>query len=314
MELAACVEPDEAVRRAAAGALGLEPRRCFGALDAALDGVACEAVIVATSIDRHVEPCRVALASRLGVLVEKPFALDLADAAALVAEAEARGVPLVVGQSYRYTRAPRAVRRLVADGRLGRIGRFGCRAYRGPEQPLAAAVRGVPGGWLWEVAIHHLDAVRYVFGREPARVLARAASPPWGAGPPGASVEVLLDFDDGMAGTYEALYDSRGHEFFERGQELYLRVAGEQGTLHVLNRWLLWCARGRWPRLVPRGPRPEPEEAVLLRQLAESLRTGAAPECSGRDNLGTLALVEACVRSAAEERWVEPGRLLHAAR
>jgi predicted dehydrogenase len=112
-----------------------------------------------------------------------------------------------------------------------------------------------------------------------------------------------------MAGSYQALYDSRGHEFFERGQELYLRVAGERGTLHVLNRWLLWCARGRLPRLVRRGPRRETEEARLLRQLAESLRTGARPECSGRDNLHTLALVEACARSAAEARWVEPGKV-----
>lgn len=309
MELAACADPDEAARRAAAHALGLEPRQCFGALADALDGVPCDAVIVATSLDRHVEPCRAALARRLGVLVEKPFALDLGDAGALVAEAEARGVPLVVGQTYRYTRAPQAVRRLVLGGHLGRVGTFGCRMYRGPEQPLAAAVRGVPSGWLWEVAIHHLDALRYVFGAEPARVLARAASPPWGAGPGGAAVDVLLAFDDGMAGSYQALYDSRGHEFFERGQELYLRVAGERGTLHVLNRWLLWCARGRLPRLVRRGPRRETEEARLLRQLAESLRTGARPECSGRDNLHTLALVEACARSAAEARWVEPGKV-----
>jgi predicted dehydrogenase len=90
-------------------------------------------------------------------------------------------------------------------------------------------------------------------------------------------------------------------------------VAGEQGTLHVLNRWLLCCVRGRLPRFVRRGPRRETEEAQLLRQLVESVRTGAEPECSGRDNLKTLALVEACLRSAAMERWIEPGQLLHAA-
>jgi predicted dehydrogenase len=314
MVLAACADPDEAVRREAMLGLGLDARQCFADLDAALDGVPSDAVIVATTLDRHVEPCRAALSRGRALLVEKPFALDLGDAAGLVAEAEARRVPLVVGQSYRYTRAVQAARRVIASGRLGRIGAFSWRAYRGPEQPTAAATRRVPNGWLWEVGIHHLDALRHVFSAEPDRVLAHVASPPWGAGPGGAAVAVRLAFDSGMAGSYEALYDSRGHEFFERGQELYLRVAGERGTLHVLHRWLVWCERGRWPRLVRRGPRRESEDAGLLRQLAESRRTGVPPEASGRDNLATLALVAGCARSAAEERWVEPGGLLHAVR
>jgi len=313
-ELAACVDPDEGALRAAGRALALAPDRCFGHLDDALNQVACDAVIVATSLDRHVEPCRAALTRGLGVLVEKPLALDLGAAVALVADAQARGVPLVVGQNYRHTRAPRAVRRLLAEGVPGRIGKFVCRMYRGPDQPLASAVLGVPNGLVWEIAVHHLDALRYMFGLEPARVFARIACSSWNGGRDASSVDVLLSFDNGMVGSYEALYDSRGHEFFERGQEFYLRVAGERGTLHVLNRWLLWCARGGLPRLVRRGPRPETEEAFLLRQLAASLRTGAEPECSGRDNLYTLALLEACVRSAAEERWVEPGALLRAAR
>jgi hypothetical protein len=36
-----------------------------------------------------------------------------------------------------------------------------------------------------------------------------------------------------------------------------------------------------------------------------ALEDGKQPSLSGRDNLGTMALVEACYRSAAEHRAVE---------
>jgi predicted dehydrogenase len=41
-------------------------------------------------------------------------------------------------------------------------------------------------------------------------------------------------------------------------------------------------------------------------QLMRAVEDGAEPEISGRDNLRTMALVEACYRSAAEGRAVTP--------
>lgn len=309
--LAAYVDTDEARLRTAATTFGLASDKCFRRLDDALAAVPCEALIVATSLNQHVEPCQAAIAWGLGVLVEKPFTTDLRQATMLVGEAERRRVPIVVGQNYRYTRAPRAARRVIASGAIGRVGKFACRVYRPVDTGSAPAVAEVPDGLWWELSVHHLDALRYVFG-EPDRVLARIASPAWDGARHRASHEVLFAFDGGPVGFLETFYDSRGHEFFEHGREYYLRVAGENGTLHVLNRWLVCCVRGKLPRLVRRGPRRETEEAQLLRQLVDSVRTGVEPESSGRDNLKTVALLEACLRSAAAGSWVEPTRLLHA--
>jgi predicted dehydrogenase len=308
-ELVGTVEPDPATRRAAAAALDLPDRLCHGDLDAAIEAGAPNAAIAATSIDRHVEAARAALARGLGVLVEKPFALHLREARGLVAEADARRLPLMVGQNYRYMRMPRTLRRLFASGQLGRVGLIVAQVYRSQKE-TARALATLPDSILWEIAVHHLDMLRHALGRRAVRVLAQRFTLPWSDAPPGASLQLLLEFEDGPRASFTATYDARGHEFFERGQEFYLRAVSDRGALHVFHRWLVWCERGRLPRLVRRGSRPEVEEMTLLRQLDRALTDGTEPDSSGRDNLQTMALLEACARSAAEERWINPQDLL----
>jgi hypothetical protein len=55
---------------------------------------------------------------------------------------------------------------------------------------------------------------------------------------------------------------------------------------------------------VRRGPREKNEERILLDQLERAMLSGEEAEVSGRDNLQTVAVLEACVRSAAEARLI----------
>ncbi|MGH9903199.1 MAG: Gfo/Idh/MocA family protein, partial [Pyrinomonadaceae bacterium] len=211
--------------------------------------------------------------------------------------------------NYRYMRAFRTARRLVGEGALGRVGQAVCQYYRVPHG-MAASLARLDHSVLWGVGVHHLDALRHVVGRRVTAVLAESYTLPWGSLPAGASLRVMLTFEDGARAVYTATYESSGHEFFERGQEFYARFVGARATLHVFHRWLVLCERGRLPRVVRRGAREVTEERVLLRQLAEALRDGAEPDSSGLDNLQTMAVVEACVRSADERRWINPQELL----
>jgi predicted dehydrogenase len=307
-ELAGTVESNPETRLAAAAALGLRAEQCHDRVEAAAEVGAPHAAIVATSIDSHVEPCRTALALGLGVLVEKPFTMRLRDARRLVAEAAERKLPLMVGQNYRYMRMPQALRRLLASGDLGRAGLIVVQGYKARKEP-ARALQTLTDSILWETSAHHLDTLRYVVDRRVVRVLGQRFSLPWSTAPLGASVQALLEFEGGLRASYGATYDSRGQEFFERGQEFYLRAATDRGTLHVFHRWLVWCERGRYPRIVRRGPRPQAEEVTLLRQLERAITDGSEPDASGRDNLQTIATLEACARSASEGRWINPQEL-----
>jgi len=71
------------------------------------------------------------------------------------------------------------------------------------------------------------------------------------------------------------------------------------------------CANGKLPRLIKRGKRSVTEERVLLDQFEDAVLHGAKPDSSGADNLQTMAIVEACLRSAADGSSVNPQELLN---
>jgi predicted dehydrogenase len=176
---------------------------------------------------------------------------------------------------------------------------------------MAASLSSLTDSVLWGMGIHHLDVIRYILRTPVTRVLADSFTLPWGTLLNGASIQTMLTFEDATRALYSASYESSGHEFFEAGQEFYLRFVGERGTLHVCHRWLVLCEHGKLPRPVRRGSRNVTEERILLDQFERALAGGEEAESSGRDNLQTMAVVEACRRSAAGQAWVNPQELLH---
>src|SRR6266478_6380517 len=78
-------------------------------------------VVIATPNDTHYEFARQCLAAGRDVLVDKPFTTTLDDAKSLVSIAKNAGRLLTVYQNRRYDGDFQAIRRLVADGVLGRI-------------------------------------------------------------------------------------------------------------------------------------------------------------------------------------------------
>lgn len=307
-ELAACVDEDRSTVERASADLEIPAQRRFTRLADALEA-GVDAVIVATPVGAHVEPCELALSSDVAALVEKPFALRLEQAAPLVALAEQRGVPLMVGQQYRHLRYLSTVRRLLAEGAIGSVSMVIAHYYHehGHVSPSSSRAEN---SILWGPAVHHIDALRYVFGQRISGVVADVFSSPWTPLPQGTAVQAMLALEGGVRAQYSATYESYGHERFEHGQEFYERFVGELGTLHVLHRWLVLCRPGKLPRWISRGRRPVTEEAILLDQLRDAIRDGEPPESSGRDNLETLAALEACLRSSEERRWVDPRELL----
>jgi len=308
-ELAACVDVDPSALHRASTRFGIPSERCFNDLGRALDSTGSRAVIVVTPADCHATTCEVALNRKVAVLVEKPFTLRLSDAVRLVSLAEKNSTPLLVVQNYRYLRSFRTVRRLIQEGLLGRIGMV-VSQYSRPFHSIAESLAKLPNSVLWGMSVHHLDAIRYVLGSEVISVNASSFTSPWGSLPRGASLQVMLTMANDTRVSYSATYEATGQTLFEGGQEFFARFIGERGTLHVFHRWLIFCQSGKLPRVISRGPRKKTEEQVLLDQFERALIHGEEPEVSGRDNLQTMAIMEACVRSAAEEKRINPQELL----
>lgn len=309
-EVVAAVDVDQRALDTVSAQLEMPPERCFTDLSQALDKTHSKAVIVVTPPDCHASTCETALLRGLAVMVEKPFTLALSEAVRIVSLAEQQKAPLLVAQNYRYMRSFRTAKRLIADGILGRIGMVICQYYRPPHH-MAEYLKQLPNNVLWGIGVHHLDALRHVLGSEVVSVAAESFTFPWSTLESGASLRVMFSFANQTRGFYTASYESSGHEYFEGGQEFYARFVGELGTLHVYQRWLILCETGKLPRIIRRGKREVTEEQILLRQFEEAILNDKPAEVSGRDNLKTMAVLEACVRSATEHRWIDPQELLN---
>jgi predicted dehydrogenase len=118
----AVAEPDPGRRRAAAAEFGIAADRVFeGWADLAGAGRLADAAIVATQDRLHRDPA-IRLAD-LGyhLLLEKPMAPTESEAADIAAAARRNGTIVAVCHVLRYTPYTRLLRRVLAEGRIGRL-------------------------------------------------------------------------------------------------------------------------------------------------------------------------------------------------
>jgi len=182
-------------------------------------------VYVGTPTQLHATHAQMAAAHGKHVIVEKPMALSLAEADAMTAEAERRGVHLIVGHSQSFEPPIRAMRELVQGGSLGRMTMahtwfYGDWLYR-PRTPAELDTsRG--GGVVFRQGAHQADILRWIGGGMVRSV--RAVTGAWDpARPAEGNHTIFLDFADGAAAT--AVYSGYDHL---PGRELTFGI-GEDG-------------------------------------------------------------------------------------
>jgi len=124
-------------------------------------------VVIATPNETHAPIARQCLEAGRDVVVDKPFATTLKEAAEVVDLARKCGRLITVYQNRRYDGDFQALRKIVADKRLGRIVRFETNYDRfRPELKQGAwRERVEPGaGILFDIAPHLIDHAMVLFG------------------------------------------------------------------------------------------------------------------------------------------------------
>lgn len=173
VELVAGFDPSAEARAGLARAFDVAVHDSFEGLLA--DG-SVDAVYVASPHELHAGQAIAAARAGKHLLVEKPMAVSLADARAMVEAAEASGVRLLVGPSHGYDPPVALAARTIAERGLGRVRMIAALAYtdflyrpRRPEELDTA--RG--GGVVHSQATHQIDVVRRLVGGAPVSVRAR---------------------------------------------------------------------------------------------------------------------------------------------
>jgi predicted dehydrogenase len=127
-----------------------------------------QAIVVATPIQTHYAIGRDALAAGKHVLMEKPLAASVADAAALMDLARSGGLTLMTGHTFLYNPAVQELRRIVQSGDLGRI-------YYVDAARLSLGLFQRHINVIWDLAPHDVSILFYILGRVPVAVSARGS-------------------------------------------------------------------------------------------------------------------------------------------
>ena len=124
-----------------------------------------DAVAIATPVSSHFDLAMEALRAGKHVLVEKPITSTSEQATALIAEADKRGLVLMVDHTFVYTNAVGKMRELTQAGDLGEI-------YYYDSVRINLGLFQHDVNVLWDLAVHDLSIMDFVLGLSPVAVSA----------------------------------------------------------------------------------------------------------------------------------------------
>ncbi len=315
VEMVALCDRDEARARDMAARFGVT--QVFTDAARMLAEVQPDFVDIATTAPSHRALVELAAEAGTPVICQKPFAPTLADARAMVAACERAGVPLMVHENFRWQSAIRAAASELHSGAIGKPF-FGRVTFRSGFDVYAAQPYLAEGARfiIEDLGIHALDVARFLFG-DVAMVTARTARiNPRIAGEDVATM--LLDHDSGVTSIVDCSYATRGAE--ELFPQTLLEIDGADGTIRLDRNYQLTVTNAAGtrssdvsPQLLPWAERPwhniQESVARIQEHWVDCLRTGREPETCGRNNVKTLALVEAAYLSAERRTSVIPSEL-----
>jgi UDP-N-acetyl-2-amino-2-deoxyglucuronate dehydrogenase len=228
LELVAVCDVVEARAREAGEAHGVP---WFVSYEQMLEQVPCDAVVIATPSGLH--PQHGMMAARAGrhVISEKPMAISLAAADALVQACDEHDVHLFVVKQNRLNPPIQLLKRAIDRGRFGRIYMANCtvRWTRPQEYYDQAPWRGTwefDGGAFMNQASHYVDLIQWLVGPVES-VIAKTATLARRIEAEDSGVAVLK-FRSGAIGTIEVTMLT-----FPRNLEGSITILGEKGTVKI---------------------------------------------------------------------------------
>ena len=250
-----------------------------------------------------------------GILAQKPLGMNHAEAVRIVQACEEAGITLAVNQNMRYDQSVRAGKTLLENGAIG--------------EPIIATIdmRGIPHWMPWQaelgwvtlriMSIHHLDTMRYWFG-DPERIFCSVRNDPRTKFPHTDGIcAYILEYASGLRCIcIDDTWTGPAKEGCPSDIYIRWRIEGLNGVAIGDIGWckdpyttpstLRYARKGEADFQKPVWKESWFPDAFIgtMAQLLVALETGHDPEISGRDNLKTMALVDAAYESAKEHRAV----------
>ena len=275
-----------------------------------------ELVAIATESGKHAQIALDCISAGCHVIIEKPIALSIADANAIIAAGKEKGVVVCANHQNRFNKSVQYMRKALEEGRFGRLshGAAHVRWNRGKDYYKQAPWRGTwaqDGGCLMNQCIHNIDLLRWMMGDDIVEVMAytdQIEHPYLEAEDLGMA---LVKFKNGSYGLIEGTTN-----VFPKNLEETLYIFGEKGTAkaagtsdNIIEEWVFADGLDNPEEVKSEFSENPPNiygfgHTPLYADVIEAIQTGRKPLVDGEAGKRALELVLAIYKSAAEHRPV----------
>lgn len=267
----------------------------FTSMETALTATQPDFVLNTAPPGVHRSINHLAFANGLPVLSEKPIAESLEDARATTDEAARLGLPLMIAGNYRRAACMRSLKALLDADEIGAISSIRVEFARcfHTEKPYFLAM---PHPLLQDVAIHHLDCVRYLCSYEAGHVTGRVYNPAHSWFPGCANLDFLLGMRNGVTVSYLGTLVSQARK---TSWLAHWTIEGSHGALILKEDRITRVRSGDEIAMPCNVPGEHPLDAFL-----DHLRSGAPLETPAADYLHNHELAASILASSGSGRSI----------
>ena len=288
-----------------------------------------EAVVIASPQDSHRKIAEAAFALGKPVFCEKPLADSLENARAMVEAAASADVANMIGFNYIRTPASQFVRKLLAEGAIGRVtwfrGEHTEDFYADPNEPRGWRGIGMANGNMGDLAPHPINAAMALMGpitSVMADIETVHKERPGGMVSNDDHAQIMCRFESGVMGH---IYSSRVATGRKMGYAY--EIHGTDGTIRFdqEDQNAIWLYRAEGPEATrgfvkiltgPAHPDYEPfcqgpghgtgyQDQIIIeaRDFLSAIETGKPVWPTFRDGLAVAEVVDAALTSSETRQW-----------
>lgn len=271
-----------------------------------------ELIAICTESGKHAVIALDCINAGCHVIIEKPIALSLADADAIINRAKEKGVKVCTSHQNRFNKSIQKIREAVEQGRFGKMlyGTAHIRWCRDKNYYAQAPWRGTweqDGGALMNQCIHNIDLLRWMMGDEIDEVMGmtdRLAHPYIDCEDLGVA---LVKFKNGSYGVIEGTTD-----VYPKNLEETLYLFGEKGTVKAggasvnkIEEWQFSDGLDDVEKVIDEFHENPPNiygfgHTPLYADVIDAIKNGREPYVNAEAGRRALELVLAIYKSAAK--------------
>jgi predicted dehydrogenase len=151
----------------------------FGSYQAVVDCPEVDMIYIPLPNQLHREWVLKAIEVGKPVLCEKPLGMNAGEAREMVTKAQEAGVPLMEGFMFRFHPQWQHIRNIVRTNQIGSIQYIHTSfSYNNPDPSNIRNQPALGGGALMDIGCYAISVARFIFGREPGRVMSLMARHP----------------------------------------------------------------------------------------------------------------------------------------